>query len=100
MALFDKASGVVYTESTSARVGSMVPTWMSQARGKRDKKSTLRSRGKGCSSLRDMALRTCAWNTELFAPETLQWASWHYASEIYQHLLNKQVPSFAINELD
>jgi hypothetical protein len=85
---FDKTSGVVYTESTSARVGSMVPTWMSQARGKRDKKSTLTSRGKGCSSLQSMALRSCVWHTELFVPETLQWAGWHYANQIYQHLIN------------
>jgi hypothetical protein len=91
MTSFDKASGVVYTENTSAQVGSMIQTWMSQARGKRDKKSTLRSRGRGCSSLQKMALRSCAWNAELFAPETLQWASWHYASQIYQHLLNTHV---------
>jgi hypothetical protein len=89
MVLFDKASGVVYTETTSAKVGSMVPTWMSQARGKRDRKLALRSRGKGCSSLQNMALRSCAFHVELFVPETLQWASWHYARRVHQYLLDK-----------
>jgi hypothetical protein len=89
MALFNKASGVVYTETTSAQVGSMVPTWMSHARGKRKKRMALRSRGKGCSSLQDMALRSCAYHVELFVPETLQWASWHYACRVYKYLLSK-----------
>ncbi|KAF2033280.1 hypothetical protein EK21DRAFT_58909 [Setomelanomma holmii] len=35
-----------------------------------------------------MALRSCAWNIELFLPDTLQWAGWHFASRVYQHLLN------------
>jgi hypothetical protein len=84
---FDKGTGVVYTETTSAVVESMVPTWMYQARGKRSKKSTLRSRGSGCSTLQAMALRSCAFNADFFEPETLQWGGWHYASRIYQHLL-------------
>jgi hypothetical protein len=88
MSSFDKATGVVYTETTSALIGSMVPTWMSQARGKRNKNATLTSRGKGCSSLQEMALRCCAWNSELFVPETLQWAGWYYANQIYQHMIN------------
>jgi hypothetical protein len=88
MAMFDKASGVVYTETTSAQLRTMVPTWMSQARGKRDKTSALRSRGKGCSSLQDMVLRSCAFHAELFEPAALQWAGWHYAKRIYQHLVN------------
>jgi hypothetical protein len=89
MALFDRASGVVYTEKTSTKVGSMVPTWMSQARGKRNKSLSLRSRGKGCSSLQEMALRSCAYHVELFVPETLQWATWHYARRVHQFLIDK-----------
>ncbi|KAH7094930.1 hypothetical protein FB567DRAFT_16028 [Paraphoma chrysanthemicola] len=88
MRAFDKSSGIVYTEHVSTPVRSMVPTWMSQARGGRDQKSTLKSRGKGCSGLQEMALRSCAWNAELFMPETLQWAGWHFAEMIYKHLLN------------
>jgi hypothetical protein len=94
MATFDKASGVVYTETTSARVGSMVPTWMYQARGKRSKKSILRSRGTGCSSLQEMALRSCAFHADLFEPATLQWAGWHYASRLYLHLINTRVTEY------
>ncbi|KAF2827263.1 hypothetical protein CC86DRAFT_393468 [Ophiobolus disseminans] len=41
-----------------------------------------------------MALRSCAWNAELFVPETLVWASWHYASQIYRHLLNTDSLTF------
>ena len=93
MKRFDKDTGVVYTETTSAVVTSMVPTWMYQARGKRSKTSTLRSRGKGCSTLQAMALRSCAFHAELFEPETLQWCGWHYASRIYQHLLSTCVPN-------
>jgi hypothetical protein len=85
---FDRASGLVYTETTSAPIRSMVPVWMSQARGKRDKKSTLRSRGRGCPRLQEMALRCCAWNSELFVPEALQWVGWYYANQIYQNLLH------------
>jgi hypothetical protein len=89
MALFEKTSGVVYSETTSAKVSSMVPTWMSQARGRRDKRSALKSRGKGCSTLQEMALRSCAHHVELFVPETLQWATWHYACRVQRHLVDK-----------
>jgi hypothetical protein len=89
MASFDKATGVVYTEKTSARVGTMVSTWMSQSRGTRDKKLALRSRGTGCSSLQDMALRSCAYHVQLFEPAALKWAEWHYAEKIYRHLNEK-----------
>lgn len=91
MKSFDKATGTVYTETVSAAVGSMVPTWMFQARGRRDKKSTLKGRGKGCSRLQDMALRSCAWHSDLFEPDTLQLAGWYYAHLIYQHLLDTYV---------
>ncbi|KAH5249073.1 hypothetical protein HBI70_213560 [Parastagonospora nodorum] len=94
MKRFDRETGVVYTETTSAVVESMVPTWMYQARGKCSKKSTLRSRGSGCSTLQAMALRSCAFHADFFEPETLQWGGWHYASRIYHHLLTTEALTY------
>jgi hypothetical protein len=95
MTSYDKTTGVVYTETTSALVGSMVPTWMYQTsqknrtKGNYVKQSALKERGQGCSSLQDMVLRHCVENIELFLPETLQWAGWHYARKIYQYLMDE-----------
>jgi hypothetical protein len=94
MATFDKNSGVVYTETTSAQVGSMVPTWMFRARNKNYTKSNLRNRGKGCSSLQRMALRACAFNAERIEPAALQWAGWHYAGQIYHDLIHKYAAEY------
>jgi hypothetical protein len=95
MTSYDKTTGVVYTEITSASVGSMVPTWMYQTsrknctNGNHIKQSAPKERGHGCSSLQDMALRHCIENSELFLPETLRWAGWHYARKIYQYLMDE-----------
>ncbi|KAH8727092.1 hypothetical protein GQ44DRAFT_612021 [Phaeosphaeriaceae sp. PMI808] len=43
-----------------------------------------------------MALRACVWNVELFLPETLQWAGWHYASLIYKQVINNDTLSFNV----
>lgn len=95
MTSYDKTTGVVYTETTSASVGSMVPTWMHQTsrnnrtKGDYVKQSALKQPKQGCSSLQDMALRHCVADSELFLPETLQWAGWHYAGKIYQKLIDE-----------
>ncbi|KAH7393904.1 hypothetical protein DE146DRAFT_757385 [Phaeosphaeria sp. MPI-PUGE-AT-0046c] len=41
-----------------------------------------------------MALRSCSFHVELFEPAALQWAGWHYAQRIYQHLLNAEAWSY------
>ncbi|KAL5116801.1 hypothetical protein ACEQ8H_005282 [Pleosporales sp. CAS-2024a] len=92
--MFDKASGVLYSETTSEQVTSMVPTWMSEARGRHSRQFTLRSRGRGCSKLDEMALRSCAFYADMFEPETLRWAGWHYTNRIYQHLIHNEALSY------
>ncbi|KAF1920617.1 hypothetical protein BDU57DRAFT_534381 [Ampelomyces quisqualis] len=37
-----------------------------------------------------MALRSCAYHSQLFEHATLQWAGWHYAQKIYQHLIENE----------
>ena len=86
MEAFDETTGQVYREEISARVTSMVPTWMYQARNKSVDPSMYRHCRNGASSLQEMALRSCAWNAHLFMPETLQYAGWHYANKVYKHL--------------
>jgi hypothetical protein len=83
MRSYDETSGQVYTETTSAQVGSMIPTWMSEARGRSKRFRTTR---RDMSSLQDMALRACVQHSEWFLPETLRWAGWHYAGRLYRCL--------------
>ena len=86
MSLFDQSSGQVYTETVSAPVPSMIPTWTTQARGRRENPAEYQHRGKGCSTLQQMTLRSCIWHIDLMEPEALQWLGWHYASRIYERL--------------
>ncbi|KAF2130115.1 hypothetical protein P153DRAFT_385349 [Dothidotthia symphoricarpi CBS 119687] len=94
MAIFDETTGQVYTERTSARVTSMVPTWMHQARNKKVNPSAYQNRGIGSATLQDMALRCCAWNADSFMPDALIWAEWHYAGKIYRQIKDTESLTF------
>lgn len=96
MAQFDYSSRQVYTETISAPVRSMLPTWMTRARGRKDDPVSFRTLGKGCSRLREMALRTCVWHVESMEPEALKWLGWHYACQIYDKLKKTSVILFDI----
>jgi hypothetical protein len=85
MQSFDASSGLVYRESTSASVRSMIPTWTTNFRGRRVDPSKHRS-ALGCDTLQEMALRTCIWNIDNIEPEALQWLGWSYAGRLYNHI--------------
>ncbi|KAH7378765.1 hypothetical protein BKA66DRAFT_142475 [Pyrenochaeta sp. MPI-SDFR-AT-0127] len=96
MSLFDKSSGLVYTETISAPAGSMVQTWSTRVRGTRINPSLYRSHGNGCSSLQEMALRSCVWHVQMIEPEALQWLGWHYARQIYNKIKQSDALTFNI----
>ncbi|KAF1946718.1 hypothetical protein EJ02DRAFT_366921 [Clathrospora elynae] len=95
MSLFDKSSGLVYTETTSGRVRSMIPTWATHSRGRRPDPSKHQHRGNGSSTLQSMAIRACIWHVDSMEPEALQWLGWHYASRLYDKL--KQTDTLTFN---
>lgn len=95
MTYFDAESGQVYTEVVSGRVESMVPEWTTFAKGKRDDPLVYSSRGIGCSRLQDMAMRACVWDVGQMDPEALQWLGWHYASRVYQKLVQTSVDYYS-----
>ena len=88
---FHRDSGQVYRETTSSRATSMVPMWRKHATGRRVDPQTYKNKAKGSSTLRDMAMRSCCWNAELFTSEALHCADWHYAGQIYQRLKETSV---------
>ncbi|OAL54927.1 hypothetical protein IQ07DRAFT_281076 [Pyrenochaeta sp. DS3sAY3a] len=94
---FDPSSGLVFTERSSGNPRSMVPTWMTHARGKRIDPSKYRNRF-GTSTLKQMVLRYCLFNIDAFTPEALKWLGWHFASQIYHHL--KSTDTWTFNAWD
>jgi hypothetical protein len=86
MPVFDRSSGQVYTETTSTQIQSMIPTWTTQTRGRRDDPKKFAYRSEGCTTLQQMALRACVWHVDDMEPESLQWLGWHYAGLIYRQL--------------
>ncbi|KAF2444212.1 hypothetical protein P171DRAFT_432280 [Karstenula rhodostoma CBS 690.94] len=86
---FDEATGQVY-EETQVPVTSMVSAWPDKCNGRRTRPQSYRHRGPGTSSLYDMAMRSCAWHINLFTPDDLQCAEWHFAHRIYHHLQKNQ----------
>jgi hypothetical protein len=86
MSHFDSSSGLIYTEKTFDRVGSMIPKWTTHSRGRRKNPTMHLHDGPGCSRLHPMALRACIWNVDNMEPEALQWLGWHYAGRLYDEL--------------
>ncbi|KAH8643832.1 succinyl-3-ketoacid-coenzyme a transferase [Alternaria alternata] len=83
---FDPSSGLVYRETTSASVSSMIPKWTSHSRGRRIDPSKHQRLTPGCDTLQSMALRCCIWNIDNMEPEALQWLRWSYASRLHDYL--------------
>ncbi|KAI4697772.1 uncharacterized protein J4E84_000905 [Alternaria hordeiaustralica] len=94
MESFDPSSGLVFRESTTASVRSMVPTWTSHSRGRRVDPSKYRRQAGGCDTLQAMALRACVWNVDNMEVEALQWLGWSYASRLYEHIKYNDTLSF------
>lgn len=86
MKSFNRDNGQIYTETTSGVVRSMIPSWKKHSTGRRVNPKKYRYIEGGSSSLRDMALRACCWNAEIFTPEALEYPGWHYAAMIYRKL--------------
>ncbi|KAF2641349.1 hypothetical protein P280DRAFT_309632 [Massarina eburnea CBS 473.64] len=85
---YDQHNGQVYTQN-SVEVTSMVSTWLSKSTGKKNNPSEYRNTGTGASSLLGMAMRSCAWNIDIFVPNDLVCAEWAYAEKIYEYLKSK-----------
>jgi hypothetical protein len=85
MSHFDRSSGQIYTEATSGRVRSMVPTWTTFSPNQRKDPLKHRQPGPGCSDLHSMALRSCAWNIDLMDDETFQGLQWQHVRRLYNH---------------
>lgn len=86
MLSFDRNSGQVYVETTSAEVKSMVPKWMSRHRGKKVNPLDFKNRRYGCNTLQLMALRSCVWHSDELTSDVLQCLDWHIAEKVYDEL--------------
>ncbi|KAI8939665.1 hypothetical protein NX059_003423 [Plenodomus lindquistii] len=94
MAIYDEASGQVFTETVSDEVRSMIPAWSRYTSGRRVDPSTYKERWNGTASLKDTAMRSCLWRINDIEPSALQWLGWHYASQIYNELKKADTLSY------
>lgn len=94
MESFDPDSGQVYTETTSAQVGSMILKWPSFCRGRQQDPEKPWTNGEGCSSLKMMAARACVVEKDQFTPELLHDLEWPIARPIFLELMQRDLLSF------
>ncbi|KAF2707397.1 hypothetical protein K504DRAFT_447394 [Pleomassaria siparia CBS 279.74] len=93
METFDPTTGQVFVE-TSFRARSMVTPYLNNCTGKPENPQSHRN-PRGCSRLRDMALRTCVWNIEdPGMPLALPCYDWVLMEPIYRRLKETDTLTF------
>ena len=65
----------------------MTADWLWKTKGNPKKARNFRSRGVGCSSLVDMAIRSVLYNSYSITPESLEGVPWELASVLWQHIV-------------
>ena len=65
----------------------MTADWLWQTKGNPTEARNYRSRGAGCSSLVDMAIRSVLYNSYSITPESLEGVPWELASVLWQQIV-------------
>lgn len=89
---FDQESGQVYTE-TSTRECSMTADWAWKTIGSSRDARRFRSRGPGCSSLTNMAIRSALVNSLSITPENLKTVPWQVGKSLWKRIVTSYVES-------
>ncbi|MCJ1471065.1 hypothetical protein MMC07_009713 [Pseudocyphellaria aurata] len=92
---FNQESGQVYTE-TIARVGPMNAEWEWKTVGSSRLAKRFRSRGPGCASLTNMALRCAMVNSLSLTPESLKSVPWQIGQSIWNRIVASDLDSLRI----
>ena len=79
-------SGQVFTE-TQCYGGPMTADWFWKTKGSSGKARRYISRGPGCSSLVDVAIRSVLDNSYSITPESLEGLPWELASVLWQRIV-------------
>ena len=79
-------SGQVFTEATCYG-GPMTADWLWKTKGSPREARNFRSRGAGCSSLVNMAIRSVLYNSYSITPESLEGVPWELASVLWQQIV-------------
>lgn len=79
-------SGQVFTE-TKCYGGPMTADWFWKTKGSSRNARRFRSRGPGCSSLVDVAIRSVLDNSYSITPESLEGVPWELASVLWQRIV-------------
>lgn len=79
-------SGQVFTE-TKCYGGPMTADWFWKPKGSSKKARRFRSRGPGCSSLVDVAVRSVLANSYSITPASLEGVPWELASMLWQRIV-------------
>ncbi|KAL9635340.1 MAG: hypothetical protein Q9164_003521 [Protoblastenia rupestris] len=88
-------SGQVYTETTCAS-GPMPADWVWKTRGSTSEHSRYRSRGRGCSCLFNMAIRSVLTNSYTLAAESLEGLPWELGRKLWQRIVRSQLDSVKV----
>ncbi|MCJ1224155.1 hypothetical protein MMC12_000799 [Toensbergia leucococca] len=83
---FDQDSGQVYTE-VLRHSGPMTSDWVRKTIGSTREVDSFRSRGPGCSSLVNMAIRNALTNILSITPESLREMPWEIGKRLWERIL-------------
>lgn len=83
---YNEESGLCYSEVT-CNGGSMTADWTWKTTGRLKKYEKHRSRGPGCSSLRNIAIRVAMLNSLSITPETLAEVPWEVARQLWHNII-------------
>jgi len=78
-------SGQIYTEVTCPG-GPMTADWVWKTRGSTEEQGRFRSRGPGCSTLYNMAIRSCLRNSFSITAESLEELPWEVGGVLWDRL--------------
>ena len=79
-------SGQVFTEAICFG-GPMTADWLWDTKGNPNRARIFRSRGPGCSSLVNMAIRSVLYNSYSITLESLEGVPWELASVLWQQIV-------------
>ena len=85
MQAFDKDSGLVYTE-TFSKPGPMQADWVWKTLGSSSEVAHFKSIGPGCSTLKNVAVRSVVVNMDSVNAESLVTVPWSVAKDVWTRL--------------
>ena len=85
---FDQESGLVYTELT-CNGGPMTADWVWKTRGRTREHGYFRSSSPGCSSLKNMAIRSLLLHSFSITAQSLETLPWSIGQELWQRIRSR-----------